>query len=312
MGILDSKTRFVDTIVTDEGRKQLAQGKMRVVWATFTDCDAFYEADIVSGSSDASARLYFEATNLPQDQITFDSDEVGNVSLIKTTNKLSIFAGKILSGTVSGSTRSYLKTVDDSVKFASLVSTAMSSSIENFSKLQALGTMNSLFDESSFIVSENQIKFSLTDKKPYKQTESQVANINHLERLIEDRRLSNVPNFLFLPPVNKRKADIRTTKKLGNYVPISWTKKLTHKEVLENIVWFENNGFTRTLRFDPTTNTNRMICQFFEVNGNKLVKLDTVDFGASNEKERLFFIGKLLTDEFGVDTFVHLFTLVFE
>jgi hypothetical protein len=60
--------------------------------------------------------------------------------------------------------------------------------------------------------------------------------------------------------------------------------------------------------------------QFFEVTKNTVSKLDVIDYGQHTWQDRnnelkwwhVFFVGKVLTDENGDDTFIHIFTLVFE
>ena len=42
-GILDSKTRFIDFLITQEGRRQLAAGKMKAEYASITDNNTFYD-----------------------------------------------------------------------------------------------------------------------------------------------------------------------------------------------------------------------------------------------------------------------------
>ena len=79
-GILDNKTRILDTIVTELGRRQISSGKMKIEYATLTDASAYYEFDPVSGSSDATRRIYFEAPGKrKQDLITFETDDGGKL-----------------------------------------------------------------------------------------------------------------------------------------------------------------------------------------------------------------------------------------
>ena len=59
-GILNNKSRILDTIITDEGRRQLGTGKMQIKFATFTDNATFYEANLVSGSADVGNRIFFK------------------------------------------------------------------------------------------------------------------------------------------------------------------------------------------------------------------------------------------------------------
>jgi hypothetical protein len=74
-----------------------------------------------------------------------------------------------------------------------------------------------------------------------------------------------------------------------------------------------------------------MIAQMFEVNRNsdtpKLQKLDIVDFGTfpvdvenlspldpnyNRPEKHVFFAGKVFQDDFGVPTFINVFTIVFD
>lgn len=79
MGILDSKSRILDAILTVEGRRQMAEGTFDVSYATFTDTDMFYESDAVEGHVDPTDRIYLEASNLPQDQVVFEANDAGNI-----------------------------------------------------------------------------------------------------------------------------------------------------------------------------------------------------------------------------------------
>jgi hypothetical protein len=78
-GILDSKSRIIDAILTTEGRRQMAEGTFEVSYATFTDSGVSYVPDLVDGHQDPTTRIYFEACNLPQDQITFEANDEGKL-----------------------------------------------------------------------------------------------------------------------------------------------------------------------------------------------------------------------------------------
>ena len=45
-GILDAKSRVVDFILTNEGRRQVRNGDLKIEYASFTDRDTFYEEEI--------------------------------------------------------------------------------------------------------------------------------------------------------------------------------------------------------------------------------------------------------------------------
>ena len=70
-GILNSKQSFVDTVLTAEGRRQLASGEFRIEFATFSDNEIFYAGGGPSGSIDLSSIIQLEASpSLPTDIIT--------------------------------------------------------------------------------------------------------------------------------------------------------------------------------------------------------------------------------------------------
>jgi hypothetical protein len=78
-GILDNKKRIMDTIVTQEGRRQLSSGNFTIKYASFTDGNVFYEADLSKGTTDATLRIPFETVNKFQDNIVFETDDSGNL-----------------------------------------------------------------------------------------------------------------------------------------------------------------------------------------------------------------------------------------
>ena len=64
-GILDKKTRFMDTFLTDRGRQELAKGELRFSFATFSDYGTFYDSSVEDPNvaSDATKRIQFEVGN---------------------------------------------------------------------------------------------------------------------------------------------------------------------------------------------------------------------------------------------------------
>jgi hypothetical protein len=46
-GILNTKQRIMDTILTQEGKRQLASGELRLNFITFTDNATFYKKIII-------------------------------------------------------------------------------------------------------------------------------------------------------------------------------------------------------------------------------------------------------------------------
>ena len=75
----ENKLRIIDAILTVEGRRQIAQGTFKVSHATFTDLGVAYIPDSEFGHDDPTTKIYFEACNLPQDQITFEANDEGKL-----------------------------------------------------------------------------------------------------------------------------------------------------------------------------------------------------------------------------------------
>ena len=76
MGILDKKTRFIDLVITQEGKRQIASGQLRAEFASLSDCNAFYDSGSVD---DVSDRIYFEVMERPENSIVMEKDDSGRL-----------------------------------------------------------------------------------------------------------------------------------------------------------------------------------------------------------------------------------------
>lgn len=309
-GILDNKTRMLDTIITREGRRQMAAGNLRVHFVSYTDSDTFYEKDAISGSTDPSERIFLEASHLPQDQITFEADDSGRLIPFRGGN-LDVINGNIL----SGSSDAFLKIVTGSA-FASTSELLLDSSIDNFQKLFIIKTEDVFFDRSDeFELAVNDIDFVITDSSPIPLGVSKVAKIDKIESLLQDRRLSHLPNFRYLPPINKPDITDSEGSLLGDFPVLGErTAELTYQEIEKEL---ERKPF-KTVEFAQTSQVSNIVSQFFEQKDETLRKLDVIDFGefVTNDPDfptkHIFFVGRIFIDGFGAQTFVNMFSLVFE
>jgi len=304
-GILDKKTRILDTIVTFSGRQQIAAGKLKIEYASFTDVHTFYESDMVSGSSDAHSRIFFESVNLPQDQITFESDDSGFMLPFRG-GEVNALNGKVLSGS---SGNKIVSAVTGSAEFNSSISTLLSSSIKNFEKNDIIGSIDHFLEHNKFEVSHNSIEYKVTDNFPFEPGAMIKTKIENVESLIEDKRLANSANFLFLPPVNKGSG-----ASLGTYRRLGQKPYTSYEELMRELQGREKE----TITFPKTSLTNNLMCQFFEIGQTSFKKLDVIEYGAFNTgdehypEKHIFFVGKVFADAKGSYTFVNLFTLIFE
>lgn len=328
-GILDSKSRVMDTLVTLEGRSQLSSANLGIKYVSFTDAGVYYAADIASGSADATTRIYLECCSLPQDRVTLEADDSGHLtgfiaqdgSVVNDGQVISLSRQATTSALYTGSMRTGTALSGD--EFASAAGQILESSLENFSKLRAIATNDHIFEDDGFGVGNPSIEFVINETRPLPDKSMFSAHLENMESLYQDIRLSSVPNFKYLPPINKSDgvqdtSDYRNTTsiQLGHYPP--WGR--THVDGLKpaqlesELQFFEKIGSVKTVVFEPTSMKNMLAGQFFEISDGYMTKLDVIDYGQytwNNQKKHAFFVGKVMTDVNGAHTFVHIFTVVF-
>jgi len=299
-GILDSKSRIMDVVITDQGRRQLASGQMRIEYATFTDLGAFYSGDEDGVIDDPSNRVYFEAaSDLPSDLVTFETDDSGFLLPYRADNFGAGGKNLVLSGV--------LVSTGSNATPASAISRAI---LESWGNLQVIGTFDPLDDEEGFQLSRSNISFTIRDDFPFNTGDVKTAVIDDVESLNHDFRLSNLKNFKYLPPVNSRGVLAGST--IGNF-PNDNEGLDTDRQAFETrISKLERND----IEFVKTSIENNFIMQAFELSDDSsIIKLDVIDYGerpATNDPDRLvrtLFAGKILQDRYGSPTFVNIFTM---
>jgi len=77
--ILDPKTRFFDTFLTKEGRRQLANGEIRTRFISFSDSLTSYEQSELGVINSKDGSVFFEAMSRPQDQIVTENPSIINM-----------------------------------------------------------------------------------------------------------------------------------------------------------------------------------------------------------------------------------------
>ena len=299
-GILDSKSRIMDVVITDQGRRQIASGQMRIEYATFTDLGAFYSGDEDGVIDDPAGRIYFEAaSDLPSDLITLESDDSGLLIPYRSDN----FAAGGKNLVISGSVRNKL----DVKESADAISRAI---FDSWNKLQVIGTDDPLDDEQGFQLSRNAIKFSIVDDFPFGQGDVKNAVIDDIEGLNHDFRLSNLKNFKYLPPVNANGQ--LAGKPIGDFSNNNETLD-TNKQAFETRL---SKLEYADIEFVQTSIPNNFVMQVFELSEDDgIVKLDVIDYGERpatknpEKKTRTLFAGKILRDGFGNPTFINIFTI---
>lgn len=334
-GILDNKTRVIDTVITTEGRRQLAEGGIDIQYVSFTDGTAFYSKSSEGGAEDATKRIYLEACQLPQDDITFRADDDGNLHPFRNGDGVPIAGGRILSYSFEALTASVIAGSGaqgvvplNGDAFLEKAETLLAASIDNFKKMYLIASKDKVFEDDGFSMGPDKVTYTITNDRPLGSQDQHTAHVNSLDSVFSDPRFTHKRNFKYLPPVNKftdkslDRGDHRHMQKhfMGWYHPWGRTHMsgLSHRQIMAELNHFKMLGFCQTVSFDPTSRENKLVGQFFERSFNSLRKLDVIDYGvhqtgnANAPVAHIFFVGKVEVDEKGTDTFIHIFTLVFE
>jgi hypothetical protein len=230
----------------------------------------------------------------------------------------------ILEGAIGGNL--LVEEVENS-SFASQIKDVLTSSIDNFIELQTISSVNRLFEDDKFSLSTNEITFDLSkaSTKTLKAFKDSPPSLNSIDSLFNDDKLSHLENFMYLPPIIKTsdsklpdKTNLNNLKPylLGDYP--SWgdnEKTLSYSKLAQQLEEYED--VKNPVYFEKTSNSNKVIGQFFEVTDTSVNKLDVVDFGyVKNDageitSNKAFFVGKTFLDNRGTTCFVNMFTLIF-
>jgi len=302
-GILDIKTRVMDTIVTSEGRRQIATGELRIEFASFTDRHMFYASGSGNVLEDPTSRIYFEAYSDDNDKIIIETDADGQMEPF-SSDTYSSYGGNFFT---SGSVQDY-GSID-------LISTeVIESATQSFKRQMILGTRElwKVDKGSTLTIEPAEATFYITKNKPFPEGEITVASVDDIESIFQDFRLGNLLNFRFLPPQTKPLAGTLRTEKLGNYTQINQEPMDTWEEVQDFVEGKQYQEFV----FEDSSPENNILGQIFEQSNNKLEKLALIDVGSFEVEgvvyPHVLFAGKLYRDSRGSLTFGNLFTLIFE
>lgn len=315
-GILDSKTRFIDLIVTSEGKRQLASGDLRAEYASFTDMHTFYDKAL--GAKDASGRIFFEVMDRPENVIVVEKDDSGRLIEMNFSTTSSIVGDNIFTTNYSENVPSLLATSGS--QFASVSSDFISASINHFNKNYLIGTKQGLKGQE-FKLDSNSAVFTISNSIPFSAGPKQkIINVNRADPFLLDEKLSHLPNCQFLPPVNQdgsaygSYSDLRNTSKqnwadikneLGATafsnleikieddpnvrVDMSGDFNVYNRESLTPVETALPKEF-KTFTFQNTSDFNNIFFQIYETNSgsvnsnvqpgqNSIKKLDLVDAG---------------------------------
>jgi hypothetical protein len=243
MGILDKKTRFIDLVVTQEGKRQIAAGKLRAEYASLSDCNAFYE----QGEEDSvSQRLYFEVMERPENAIVLEKDDSGRIFNFNFSPTGSLVGNNIFLKDTEITASLHLKAVSgDDYRIGE--NSVLDSSLRHFVKNYFIGTSD-MHQQNDFKIDNKNITFTIQNGQPFTGSPfGEIINVNDAEPFFLDSKLAHLPNFQFLPPVNSDGSSY------GNYTDIRSTSRQSWEDI-KNLMGRDGNLLDR--QPDGTNNDN--------------------------------------------------------
>lgn len=318
-GILDSKKRVMDTIITQEGKRQLAAGQFQIKYASFTDTYDYYEGDNIDGCTDATQRIHLEASHAPNDSIVIESDDSGklisfNSGAIVLDNDGSVIVhGPEVDDVLDPSIEtgdSVLADVefneDGNPIFSSLSSALIDTTFGSFDSHNIIRT--EVYNETINNLSIERV--SGPEKLTYTtshETKSLVKD--EIPTFINDSAFFNINNFKYLPPINRDGTEIGS---YNNSITIDF------EDVKSNIQAGVDAG-DQIIIEDPIdvllkdkNDYDNIMIQVFEIQEltKKIIKLDLLDLGVFSDK-RYFLAGKVRKNSSGEPYFLKIFILRF-
>jgi hypothetical protein len=350
MGVLDKKTRFIDLVVTQEGRRQIAAGKLRAEFASLSDCNAFYS---IGDRDDVSQRLYFEVMERPENSIVLEKDDSGRIINLDFSPTGSIIGDNLFSGSIVSNVLE-MKAVTGS-QFASIFAEVTGSALKHFKNNYFIGT-NDPQGRDEFELNIKETTFTINNLQPFAGSPlKEIINVNDAEPFFMDPKLTHLPNFKYLPPVNTdgtnygNFVDIRSTKletweqikaRLGNKTFDSKRQKSNDNNLKANFdggnAIYKSQNLLKNgklpmislppkesteIKFVKTTTDNNLLLQIYEDSiGAKMKKLDIIDAGIFPDskdpnkryEKRVFYAGKIYLDDYKAPTFINIFTIVMD
>jgi len=294
-GILNSKQRIMDVIVTKNGRRQIVNGSYNVRYISFSDHGVFYREDESGVADDASSRIMFEAFSRPCDTLIPEIDSYGNISVE------SIGTQKITNGSVFNVQN---VAVSGSLNIYSSSLGVMSQSVKHFDYLQMIGNKTTTLENKTFELTNNTFYNDIN-----KKSAENIINIDDVPPFITDPRFANNICFAYKPPVYEV---ANTVVPLATYSRISEFPPMSIKQIKRKLL--HDGAQVNSFSFKSNEGVNAL-AQIFEHSENSIQKLSIIDYGHYSENGRstsVYHVGKIIKDLSGRSKFFKLLTLIFE
>ena len=349
-GILNKKTSFIDLVVTEEGRRQLAQGGFRPTFASFSDKCVNYSS-LKESTKGAIENIYLQTPpSLKDDKIVYETDDSGKLIVAEASEEFTIVGDDLFKKDATGTEVKYLSVTGE--QFSSTVDLVKDEVIKSFQRNKFTRSISGFeADGKKFKTTISDHTFVISNSVPFpKGPDTAHVDIDNAETFMFDSKLAHHKNFLYLPPLNEDGSSY------GSYQDFRSLKKQTFKDIKNSLNIgvmpstdriFDDNTvlnyvgdlvvqnrapnlpFNSTLiarehaqiQFLETSEENNIIAQFYEESSQSglIKKLDVIDAGEFSDEEdpdrpgkHVFYVGKIFFDSNKIPTFVNMFTMIMD
>ena len=295
-GVLDSKNRVMDVILTDIGRDQMNRGEFEVSFVSFSDKGSEYVDNGEGVAADITDRLYFESFSSPADEIVPEISNDGDFVLTKKISPtLTVNNGVLFEKTATG----YAK-VDAFANIGSFTNILPG-------RFKSLQIVRSYSEVDDFDVNRTSIELKTTRKV----STSLPEGIDLIKPILVDSRFTGTINTLYLPPTGVNGGKVTPLRAYNRFGPEN-----TEKNVLDEI----RNKSWSSARIEigsiDTFEEYNILGQAFMKQDQTVRKYLVVDAGEYlNEKNEIimqvYHLGFIYKDETGTSKFSRAFSLVF-
>lgn len=299
-GILDSKQRIMDILITQNGRRQIADNSFEIRYASFSDHGVFYQDDGTGVADNAQDRIHFEAYASNTDVIIPEINDTNSIT-INTSIGNQLSNGRFYT---SGSTALNTSTIKTgSLNIFSSSAEVIKTAIDNFDQLQIIGSNDGFADEKYFRVSKKELNFSLPQGGIQKR-------VDKLPPVFADESLASQDNLRYMPPVY---LDGNLELPMASYPKLHKEPHNTIDSVLKDL-YSDTQSESFKIECDGSAD---ILCQVFENDEKEIRKLTIVDYGSYYDSEgnflgQLYHLGKLYRDNSNTLKFVRIMCILFE
>tara|TARA_R100000664_G_scaffold34165_1_gene54552 strand:- start:12480 stop:13535 length:1056 start_codon:yes stop_codon:yes gene_type:complete len=349
-GILDKKVKLIDLVVTEEGRRQMAQGGFTPSFASFTDRNTFYDKNHTSAQESTGSLFFQTPSYLPDDQIVFETDDSGRIVGGTLSEEFTVVGDQLFAKDPAvTNVKSF--TAASGSQYSSTIKLFRSKAINAFKRNKIVRTVSGLQDQyDKFELSADNHTFTISNSVPFPRGPLTAhINLDNAETFMFDCKLAHNSNFQYLPPVNQdgsfygRYQDFRSTTKstfedIKRYLGVSVLERFDSLQVDNTVFNYDGDVQIKnrapnlpvdtiisreyaSVYFKKTSEQNNVILQVFEEDDESgtVTKLDVVDAGVFHDEidpdrieKHVFYVGKIFFDSFNTPTFVNMFTIIFD